>query len=316
MTPPSRRGLTLIETLVILAILGILIALVIPAVQKVRAAAAQAQCANQLKQIGLACHAANDQRGVMPPAFGFYPGYDIFSGTTGLGTVFFHLLPHLEHDALYQQSRYQPTPPALTPNPSPGVPREGRRQDFFFYSKGDVHETQVPIFNCPADPTLRAGVNPATNYAPSSYAANYVVFGTVDDNFANAGSQGKPRLATSFKDGTSQTILFGEKYASASNGAFTGGCQWAYFQANCHNPFFAFVDSPAAIDPNAVGPNDDGLFQVRPNANGGCNPCLPATGHPAMNVCMADASVRGLTAGMDRFTWWALVTPAAADNVP
>ena len=55
-------------------------------------------------------------------------------------------------------------------------------------------------------------------------------------------------------------------------------------------------------------------FQVQPNPQGGCNPCLPATGHSAMNAAMADGSVRALTAGMDRKVWWALVTPAGRDR--
>jgi hypothetical protein len=204
------------------------------------------------------------------------------------------------------------------------------QQDFFFYTAHDVHKTQVPIFNCPADPTLRPGVT-VRNYAPSSYAANFLVFGHVDADFANKNAQGKPRLAVSFPDGTSNTILFAEKYAWANitakaNGgtAYKGGCHWAYFQGDCYNPFFAYFDPGAKksiprTDPNAVGPKDaadprDGRFQVQPNPAGGCNPCLPATGHSAMNVCMGDASVRPLAGRIDRLTWWALVTPAGGES--
>lgn len=90
------------------------------------------------------------------------------------------------------------------------------QQNFFFYTANNVHQTQVPIFNCPGDPTLRPGLDLTTNYAQSSYAANFMVFGNVDGDFACADAQGKPRLAVSFPDGASNTILFAEKYAAPS----------------------------------------------------------------------------------------------------
>lgn len=319
MTRPSHRrpALTLLELLIVIAIIAVVIALLVPAVQGMRAAAARAQCSNNLKQIGLACHEAHGVYGRMPPAFGFYPERNIFSGSNGLGTVFFHLLPYIDQQVLYQQSRHTTTTPPA--------------QDFFFYTEHDVHQTQVPLYNCPSDPTLKPGIDPITRYAPNSYAANYLVFGNVDANFANANAQGKPRLAVTFPDGTSNTILFAEKYASASisaaadGKAYKGGCHWAYFQADCQNPFFAFFERgpgklPPRSDPNAVGPSDaadprDGRFQVQPNPVGGCNPCLPATGHTVMNVCMGDASVRSLEKGMDRLAWWALVTPAGGEVI-
>jgi hypothetical protein len=304
MTRPAlpRRAITLIETLVLIGIIAIALGLFAVGIQKVRAMGAMAQCANNLKQVGLACHAAHDLHKRMPPAFGFYPGNDIYSGADGLGNVFFHLLPFVDQLNLYEQSHHEPVS-----NP---------QQDFYFYTANGVNQTQVPVFNCPGDPTLRPGIDPATNYAPSSYAANYLVFGNVDQKFANANAQGTPRLGVTFPDGTSNTILLTEKFASASIGAaanhgtaYKGGCHWAYFQADCQNPFFAFYEAPT--DPNAVAP---GHFQVQPNP-ASCNPCLPATGHAALNVCMGDGSVRSLRADMEPALWWALVTPAGGETV-
>jgi prepilin-type N-terminal cleavage/methylation domain-containing protein len=301
----SRRGYTLIEVLVVLAIVAILIGLLAVGIVKIRASAANTACQNNLKQLGIACHAANTQHRRMPPAFGFYPfDNDITSGFNGLGNTFFHLLPFLDQQTLYEESRFKP--------------KSKPQQYFHSYTANGVHQKQVAVFNCPSDPTLMPGINPATQYAPSSYAGNYLVFGTVNTNFVSASAYGRPQLVgATFKDGASKTILFAEKYASAFDSTYVGGCHWAYFQADCQIPFFAYVDPPrknikSFTDPNAVGLS--GMFQVQPKAAGGCDPCLPATGHTAMNVCMADGSVRSLSASISAQTWWALVTPASGDK--
>src|SRR5829696_6106048 len=91
---PSR-GFTLIELLVVIAIIAILIGLLLPAVQKVREAASRAKCTNNLKQIALACHNANDAHGRLPPAAGTYGGAQY-------GPLFFHLLPFIEQQSLWR----------------------------------------------------------------------------------------------------------------------------------------------------------------------------------------------------------------------
>jgi len=89
-----RAGLSLVQLLVILAIILILIGLLLPAVQKVREAAARAQSQNNLKQLGIALHNAMDVNRATPPVVGKYATKD--------GTLFFHILPYVEQDNVYK----------------------------------------------------------------------------------------------------------------------------------------------------------------------------------------------------------------------
>jgi prepilin-type N-terminal cleavage/methylation domain-containing protein/prepilin-type processing-associated H-X9-DG protein len=95
--PGNRNGFTLLEMLVVLAIIGVLLSLVVPAVQKVREAANRMTCRNHLKQLSLACHAYHDSLGCFPPG-GTSTGTD-------QGSWLVYLLPYLEQEALYQQIR-------------------------------------------------------------------------------------------------------------------------------------------------------------------------------------------------------------------
>src|SRR5947209_6206297 len=93
-----RRGFTLIELLIVIAIIAVLIALLVPAVQKVREASYRLRCQNNLKQIGIAVHNHVSAFNVLPTEAGA-PG--VYGGPGRTASVFFHLLPFLEQDAVY-----------------------------------------------------------------------------------------------------------------------------------------------------------------------------------------------------------------------
>src|SRR5207249_2179911 len=96
----KRRGFTLFELVVVLALLAVLLGLALAGVQKVRGAADRLRCQNNLKQLGIACHNCNDTYGKMPPSVGSFPR------ANSDGTLHFYLLPFLDQNEVFKRGAY------------------------------------------------------------------------------------------------------------------------------------------------------------------------------------------------------------------
>jgi prepilin-type processing-associated H-X9-DG protein len=200
-----------VELLVVLAVIGVLIGLLVPAVQKVRAAAQQTQSKNNLKQIGVAIHATHDAQDKTPPMYGDYGGRQ--------GSIYFHLLPNLEQATLHQQGQDAARSAILPVLLHPGDPTAGSGR---FTLNEDVETWWAPYAASGANPIPSWAATGTTNkvWGLTSYAANWMVFG---DRGA--------KLSHVVSDGMSHTLMVAEHYAVCRRPTGvprSGALLWAY----------------------------------------------------------------------------------------
>jgi len=292
------RGFTLIELLVVIAIIAILIGLLLPAVQKVREAAARISCANNLKQIALATiKCADDHNELLPPSVGLYPSVNDANNQSAHGNLL-AILPYVEQGPLYQST--------FTAS---GDNNDNRNGNFSTYSQWTGIITTryggpgvaLKVYTCPSDATQSN-----SGGSMSSYGVNGQVF-----RYNYPGwSAGLPSYPASIPDGTSSTFMYSEKMARTASGNYTSNYwpDWGPIELSQDEDG---INSQASMVANGGMPQhvnlmSGGVAQV--SAQG------PSSFHTGgVLVAMFDGSVRIVNTGISAASWWAVVTPAGND---
>ncbi len=300
------RGFTLIELLVVIAIIAILIGLLVPAVQKVREAAARIQCNNNIKQLSLATvNMVDNYNGVLPPSVGNYPSVSaagVGSAGNGDGGMFLFLLPFIEQDNLYKSTYV-----------AVGDANDNRNGNNATYSQWQGNITTryggggviVKTYICPADYTQQAGTG-WSQQSHASYGVNGMVFRE------GYWALNELRYPASITDGTSNTIFYTDKLSRCATGIYNAN-YWPDW-------------GPIMNSPDYGGDANDGPFytpQVRPvmttnNVDNGnaanCNGAWSSSPHTSgTNVGMGDGSSRMVGQGVSALTWWRALTPNSGD---
>lgn len=319
---PRHAAFTLLELLVVIGIIGLLLALLVPAVQSARESARRTRCGHHERQIALALNTYHDAQRRYPPQF----GWSRQVGAGGFGTLFFHLLPFLEYRDVYDASLRHAHGVEST---GPGTFRVYAGT---YDSRAVIGDQFIATYQCPSEASFDL-VLPWWGWRAGSYASNFQVFGNsasvnvfqwrnavAPESSARASVlewEGR-RSARQVTDGLSKTVFIAEKFGNCNargpllspGFVLTGGNMWGRWD---------YLDpwQPAfAADGRFLGAA--AMFQDNPQPAvhpGPCNPALAQTPHPSgvMVTAFLDGSVRPVSAAMSADVWWASITPAGAE---